>query len=235
MWGLLGAIASVLSILAWLGVSNPEELKELLDDPPSSPPPAVDIPGSGAAGVDDPEPEPDPSTPAPDPSEEAFQAVSVGDCLAVFDTGRGDGTIEWSAEVPPDPVSCASKQAVVQVTGTNTDCPTSYGKSFWSYRSGVSDNTTRLCLSRIFHADYCLLGRQSGDSISLGVMTAVPCRREPVPAAYNQIMHITGVYRAPAGATADNCRRVAGDQTRYWSWLVDDGAILLCTTIYQGS
>ncbi|MEU1574860.1 hypothetical protein ABZ519_27615 [Streptomyces collinus] len=64
-------------------------------------------------------------------------------------------------------------------------------------------------------------------------MTAVACRREPVPVPYNQIMHITGVYRAPAGADANNCR-AAGDQTRYWAALVDDGATLLCTTVYQG-
>ncbi|MBB6074603.1 hypothetical protein HNR57_000487 [Streptomyces paradoxus] len=66
-------------------------------------------------------------------------------------------------------------------------------------------------------------------------MTAVACRREPVPVPYNQIMHLTGVYRAPAGADANNCRRAAGDQTRYGAALVDDRATLLCTTIYQGS
>ncbi|MFF3733391.1 hypothetical protein ACFYXM_24510 [Streptomyces sp. NPDC002476] len=244
MWALFGGIASVLSILTWLGVSNAAELKDLLaDSPPSSSSPAPYTPSSNAHTPDNPgtseggtdESDPEPSTPTPDPTEEAFKAISAGDCLAVYDTGRGGTTsIDWSVDVPPDPVSCAGEQAQVQVTATDTACPTSHGKSYWSYQSATTGNTTKLCLTRIYHATYCMLGQQSGDSISLGMMTAVDCRREPVPAPYNQIMHITGVYRAPAGANANNCRRAAGDQTRYWAWLVDDGATLLCTTIYQG-
>ncbi|MFC9650229.1 hypothetical protein [Streptomyces sp. NPDC056937] len=254
----------MLSILTWLGVSNATELKDLLADSPSSssspapyrPSPTVytpDTPDTEEGGIDTPdtgegstdtpdtgegstdESGPEPSRPTPDPTEEAFKAISAGDCLAVYDTGRGGTTsIDWSVDVPPDPVSCAGEQALVRVTATDTTCPTSYGKSYWSYRSATSGNTTKLCLTRIYHATYCMLGQQSGDSISLAMMTAVACRREPVPTPYNQIMHITGVYRAPAGANANNCRRVAGDQTRYWAWLVDDGATLLCTTIYQG-
>ncbi|MFD6338620.1 hypothetical protein [Streptomyces sp. NPDC060131] len=247
----------MLSILTWLGLSNAAELKELLaDSSPSSSSPSPytssptiytpdrpdtddrpdtgDGPDTGEGSTDD-EPGPEPSTPTPDPTEDAFKAISAGDCLAVYDTGRGGTTsIDWSVDVPPAPVSCADEQALVRVTATDTACPTSYGKSYWSYRSATTGDTTKLCLTRIYHASYCMLGQQSGDSISLAMMTAVACRREPVPAPYNQIMHITGVYRAPAGANANNCRRAAGDQTRYWSWLVDDGATLLCTTIYQG-
>ncbi|MGW2256927.1 LppU/SCO3897 family protein [Streptomyces sp. NPDC001780] len=238
----------MLSILAWLGVSNAAELKNLLaDSPPSSSSPTPytpssavrtpDIPGAraGNAGNDD-ESKREPPTPSPDLTEEAFKAISAGDCLAVYDTGRGGTTsIDWSVDVPPEPVSCADERALVRVTATDTACPTSYGKSYWSYQSATTGNTTKLCLTRIYHATYCMLGQQSGDSISLGMMTAVACRREPVPVPYNQIMHITGVYRAPAGANANNCVRGAGDQTRYWAWLVDDGATLLCTTIYRGS
>ncbi|MFI1422866.1 hypothetical protein ACH4VX_33845 [Streptomyces sp. NPDC020731] len=241
---LIGGIASVLSILAWLGVSNAAELKDLLaDSPPSGSSPAPYTSSPAAPIPDDSdtsewstdESDPEPSTPTPDATEEAFAAISAGDCLAVHDTGRGGTTsIDWSVDVPPDPVSCAGEQTRVQVTATDTGCPTGYGKSYWSYRSATTGSTTKLCLTRIYHANYCVLGQQSGDSISLGLMTAVACRREPVPAPYNQIMHITGVYRAPAGADANSCRRVAGDQTRYWAALVDDGATLLCTTIYQG-
>ncbi|MEW1868021.1 hypothetical protein AB0420_07515 [Streptomyces caelestis] len=241
---LIGGIASVLSILGWLGLNDAGELRDWLADSPSSgssPAPHTSSPtdrvpdgsgtGEGSAGESGPEA----STPAPDPTGEAFEALSVGDCLAVHDTGRGGTTsIDWSVGAPPDPVSCAGEQAQVQVTAVNTDCPTGYGKSYWSHRSATSGDTTKLCLTRVYHADYCILGRQSGDSISLALMSAVACRREPVPVPYNQIMHITGVYRAPAGADANNCRRVAGDPTRYWAALVDDGATLLCTTIYQG-
>lgn len=244
LWALLGGIASVLSILTWLGASNAAELKDLLADSPSSsssPAPSTssptahtrDDPGTSEGSTDKPSPEP--STPTPDPTEEAFKAISAGDCLTLYDTGRGGTTsINWSVDVPPGPVSCAGEQALVRATATNAACPNGHGKSYWSYRSAATGNTTKICLTRIYHATYCMLGRQSGDSISLGMMTSVACRREPVPSPYNQIMHITGVYRAPAGANANNCRRAAGDQTRYWSWLVDDGATLLCTTIYQG-
>lgn len=247
LWTLVGGIASVLSILAWLGVSNAAELKNLLADspPPSSSPapyvssPAVHIsddPETTEESADDPDPDPEPSTPTPDPTEESFEAVSAGDCLAVYDTGRGGTTsIAWSAAVPPDPVSCADEQAQVQVTATDTACPTGRGKSYWSYRSATTGDTTKLCLTRIYHAAYCLLGQQSGNLVSLGLMTAVDCRREPVPAPYNQIMRITGVYRAPAGANANNCLQTAGDRTRYWAAVVDDGATLLCTTIYEGN
>ncbi|MBQ1089239.1 hypothetical protein [Streptomyces sp. B93] len=235
-------------------MSNAAELKDLLADPspssssaspymppspsraPYTPPPTVDTPDGPDTGEGDTEePDPEPSTPTPDPTEEAFKAISPGHCLAVYDTGRGGTTsIDWSADVPPDPVSCADGRAQVQVTATNRACPTGYGKSYWSYRSATTGDTTQLCLSRVYHATYCMLGQQSGDAISLGLMTAVACRREPVPAPYNQIMHITGVYRAPAGANANHCLRVAGDRTRYWAALVDDGATLVCTTIYQG-
>ncbi|WP_158710963.1 hypothetical protein [Streptomyces albus] len=240
---LVGGIASVLSILTWLGVSNATELKVLLaDSQPSRSSPASYTPSPTVRIPDDPEigegnadePDPEPPAPTPDPTEEAFQAISAGDCLAVYDTGRGGKSIDWSADVPPDPVSCAGEQAQVQVTATDTACPTGDGRSYWSHRSATTGDTTKLCLSRIYHATYCMLGRQSGDAISLGLMTAVDCRREPVPAPYNQIMHITGVYRAPAGANADNCRRAAGDRTRYWAYLVDGDSKLLCTTTYQG-
>ncbi|MEV7868505.1 hypothetical protein AB0P17_20950 [Streptomyces sp. NPDC088124] len=248
----------MLSILAWLGVSDASELKDLLSDtPPSSSSPASDTPrpaghapdppdpGEGSTDEPDPddpdtgagstdEPAPEPSTPTPDPTEQAFKAISAGDCLAVYDTGRGGTRIDWSVDVPPSPVSCADDQALVRVSATDTVCPTSYGKSYWSYRSATTGNTTKLCLTRVYHVNYCMLGQQSGDTITLGMMTATACRREPVPVPFNQIMSITGVYRAPAGANANNCLRVAGDRTRYWAWLVDDGATLLCTTIYQG-
>lgn len=80
-----------------------------------------------------------------------------------------------------------------------------------------------------------MLAHQSGDTIWLGALTLVDCPATLVPSGYNQVMHITGVYKAPAGANSNNCRRTQGDQTRYWSWLVDDGATLLCTKVFQGA
>ncbi|MFJ2959387.1 serine/threonine-protein kinase [Streptomyces sp. NPDC087270] len=180
-------------------------------------------------------PAPTTTTPPPDPTEEAFKAVPVGDCLPVYDTGRGGSTIAWSASVPPSPVSCSGQWGgLVQVTSrTGGSCPSGTGKSSWSYYSASSGDTTRLCLTRVFLPHYCLLGTQSGDSISIGPMTAVDCTAKQVPVPYNQVMWISGVYRAPSGASANNCVQGASDRTRYWAWLVNDGSTLLCTTIYQ--
>ncbi|MGK5543921.1 serine/threonine-protein kinase [Streptomyces sp. URMC 127] len=174
---------------------------------------------------------------APDPREAAFRAVSAGDCLPLYDTGRGRDTVAWSSEVPPKPVSCSSRWAgLVRVTSTTSStCPSGAGKASWTYTSSGSGRTTKLCFTRIYLKDYCLLGQQSGDRIRLGPMTAVDCRAQQVPAAYNQVMHISGVYRAPAGAGAGNCRQGAYDRRQYWAWLVNDGEVLLCTTVFRNS
>ncbi|MCF3102175.1 serine/threonine protein kinase [Streptomyces roseoverticillatus] len=174
---------------------------------------------------------------APDRKEEAFKAVSAGDCLPVYDTGRGGDAIAWSAEVPPKPVSCSSQWAgLMRVTSTaGSVCPSGVGKGSWTYSSSGSGRTTKLCVTRIYLKNYCLLGKQSGDSITIGPMTAVDCQAQRVPAAYNQVMHISGVYRAPAGANAGNCRQGTNDRTRYWAWLVNDDEVLLCTTVFRNS
>ncbi|WP_180930288.1 serine/threonine-protein kinase [Streptomyces sp. AJS327] len=176
-----------------------------------------------------------PEPPRPDATTRAFQRVSVGDCLPVYDTGRGGNSFDWSASRPPPSVPCSSGRAIVRVSGTgSSSCPSGTGKGSWSHYSSSTRETIRLCLTRVFHERYCVLATQSGDSITLGSMTSVDCRRSRVPKPYNQIMHITGVYRAPAGADASNCRRAQGDQTRYWSWTVNDGQTLLCTTVFRG-
>ncbi|MHC0431292.1 serine/threonine-protein kinase [Streptomyces sp. O3] len=177
-------------------------------------------------------------TPTPDATERAFKRVSPGDCLPVYDTGYGgEDVVSWSTEVPPAPVSCGSVRALVQVSRTNaSSCPIETGKSSWSYTSvSTGGDTRKLCLTRIYHVNYCMLGEQSADLISLGSLTRVDCdRNQKVPAPYNQIMHITGVYNTSKGTDASLCRRVQGDRTRYWAWVVDGGQTLLCTTIYRG-
>ncbi|HEX5566734.1 MAG TPA: hypothetical protein VFY14_07380 [Streptomyces sp.] len=174
-----------------------------------------------------------PPAPPPDPVAQAFRAVRPGDCLAVYDTGHG----RWSAEVPHR-VSCGAGNAYLRVSAVRSSvsaCSTGTGRGYWYHTS--SGGTTVLCLSRQFQVGYCLLAKQtvSGQStrIEAGLMTAVDCRAKKVPARYNQILHITGVYRAPANASAAHCRRVAGDQTTYWAWLVDGGKVLLCTMVYR--
>lgn len=180
-------------------------------------------------------------TAAPDPTASAFDEVSSGDCLSVYDTGDGgETTVDWSSDMPSAPVSCDSSDASVRVSqvGTYTSsCKSGTGYSYWSYQPSGGGDTKVLCLTRIYRKNYCLLGKQSGNGarpqISLGSMTAVECTDKQVPARYNQIMQITGVYDAPAGATGNDCLRTSGDRMQYWAWTVDDGDTLLCTTIYD--
>jgi hypothetical protein len=191
--------------------------------------------GSGSSG-DAPDTDPPTTTPAPDPTEDAFKAVSTGDCLPVYDTGRGGTTVDWSTDVPPQPVSCGSTgyAGLLRVTSTSGGvCPSGEGQTWWSY-TAASGDSTKLCLSRIFVKHYCLLGKQSGDTISIGALTAVDCHATRVPVPYNQVMWISGVYQAPPGANANDCVQGQTDRTRYWAWLVEGGSALLCTTIFHG-
>ncbi|WFB10598.1 hypothetical protein LRS74_28865 [Streptomyces sp. LX-29] len=178
--------------------------------------------------------EPSAPTRAPDPTAEAFRAVRPGDCLAVYDTGHG----EWSTRSPYR-VGCGSGNATVFVTAVRSSaasCPGGAGQSYWSYTSGGS--TTALCLNRQFQVGYCLLAEQSGSGsaarMNAGLMTAVDCDADKVPSKYNQILHITGVYRAPSQPSSTSCARAQGDQTYYWYWMVNGGRTLLCTMVYRG-
>nr|WP_302185322.1 hypothetical protein [Streptomyces sp. GMY02] len=263
LWALLGGIASLVAIVSWLGVSNAQELKAVLSESsPSSSSPAPsfgstpDGPSETAETPDDPEPsdtdsgdpgwdddfsggsdEPESETPSPtpDPAEEAFKAVSAGDCLEAYDTGRGGDSIDWSPGVPSAPVPCNSQSAgLVQVTSTtDTTCPSGAGKASWTYTSVISGETTKLCVTRIYQKYYCVLGKRVGDNTRLGSMTAVDCEAQRIPAAYNRIIHITGVYQAPPSASPRNCALGPNDQTQYLAWLVNDDKLLLCAKIYQ--
>lgn len=205
-WAGVAGVASLLSILTWFGVSDAHELKDVLA--------SLLSPGG----------------------RRSSSAVSVGDCLPVYDTGRGVSGVDWSVDVPPEPVSCDSESALIRVTDiTDGICPSDAGEASWTYRSADSGETTKLCVTRIFHKYHCVLGRQVGDTTRLGSMTAVDCRAERIPAKYNRIIHILGVYQAPPAASARNCAQGAHDQTRYLIWLVDDDKTLLCAKIYQGN
>ncbi|GAA1676162.1 hypothetical protein [Streptomyces yatensis] len=173
-------------------------------------------------------------TVAPDPTDEAYRAVSPGDCLAVYDTGDG----QYNSRMPVQ-VACGAGNAFMWVSAVRSSggaCPQGPGQNSMSYTS--RGRTTALCLTRKFAVGYCLLAEQTGSGqqarMNAGLMTVVDCDAKRVPARYNRILHITGVYKAPAGASSANCARVQGDRTYYWSWLVNDGRTLLCTMVYQG-
>lgn len=223
---------------------------------PSMPNPAASLPSGGAGSSGSPTGAPDAvpggggsggtgggsvgtappaqTTPAPNPTELAFRAVSPGDCLAVYDTGYDD----WSSSVPYR-VGCGAGNAYVWVSAvrsSTSSCPDGPGQSYWSY--SVGGRVTALCLTRQYTVGYCLLAKQTGSGstaqMNAGLMTVVDCDDKKVPSSYNQILHITGVYKAPANPSSDSCARVAGDRTSYWSWRVNDGKTLLCTMVYAG-
>ncbi|EHR63105.1 hypothetical protein [Saccharomonospora cyanea] len=174
---------------------------------------------------------PPPTTSTPDPTEEAFQAVSVGSCLPVHMTGHGS---EWSHSMPPDPVSCSSSYGgLVQVTGvvgSSAECGTGTGHTSWSYY-GDSGETT-LCLERVWVPRYCILaeGDGNGGVSSLGTFTAVDCDADRIPQEYDYVLVVSAVYQAPANANADHCRQSAYDSRQYWSLLVNEDATLVCFT-----
>lgn len=180
--------------------------------------------GSDGAGRAEPEPQPDPT----DPREGAFRAVVRGTCLPVYRNGS-----TWNVSVPPDAVSCRSKRAgLFQVTHTATSsitCPTGVGRDRWSYYSAITGRTTTLCLNRVWVKNYCVLAKQSGNTITaIGSTTAADCYATRVPVPYNQVLVVAAVYRAPAGANASHCRTSAQDPLRYWSLLADGGNTLVC-------
>lgn len=225
--GIAGVL--VLGLIAVVGIVF---LPDLLDRAGSS----SGSPGVSAAPTTTSDPGTQSPSPTPDPTESAFKAVSTGDCLPVWDTGQGGkSTIEWSSEQPPDSVSCTNDDALVQVTGVTGGCNSGAGEATWMYASPSSGESTQLCLRRVYHEGGCFLANQEGNKIvDMGPLTAIDCTAKKVPAAYNQVMHITGVYNTSRGTSADLCRRVQNDQTQYWSWTVDNGKTLLCTMVYQG-
>lgn len=190
--------------------------------------------GSGGGGGSVETQRPATPTPAPDPTAEAYRAVSPGDCLAVYDTGRGDYNTRM-----PYRVGCSAGNAYMWVSAVRSSaggCTQGADRNYMSYTS--RGQTIALCLTRQFKVGYCLLAKQSGSGQSAqmraGLMTAVDCDAKRVPSRYNQVLHITGVYKAPATRSAGDCARVQGDRTYYWSWLVNGGRTLLCTMVYQG-
>ncbi|MEU9283826.1 serine/threonine-protein kinase [Streptomyces sp. NPDC048275] len=197
---------------------------------------------SSSGGFDDtePEPEPEPETsspepePEPDPTEDAFKAVSYGDCLDVVDTGYGGlSKFDWSEE-EPNTTSCGYGTRV-KVTGTTDDCASGVGKATWSYYSTSSGERTALCLTGQYHQGDCLLAKHEDNDVlsSIAMLSSPNCTDRRVPAAYNEILVVSDIYRATAGAGAEVCRQGQYDASTYWSTKVDDGATMLCLRAYD--
>ncbi|MFI5808150.1 hypothetical protein [Streptomyces sp. NPDC051561] len=190
-------------------------------------------PGGTSAGVDDPDGGERADEPDAEERAAAFEAVRAGDCLALFDTGKG-----WNTRIPQK-VDCSGEAGLSRVSAVRTGwsaCPTGDGLS---YVVSVKDGKKRvLCLTRHYQPGYCVLAEKKveGGSISmrLGAMTAVDCKSREPAAPYNTILHITGVYEPSSGRGPGQCARATGDRTYYWSWQVDGDGTLLCTMVYAG-
>ncbi|MFF8471350.1 hypothetical protein [Streptomyces griseus] len=180
--------------------------------------------GSGGSAVAE-------QPPASDPTTEAFRRVQVGSCLPIHQTGSGG---DWNVGVPPAAVSCDTQRAglfrVVRTGGDSVNCEAGAGSASWvSPRSGATE-AVKLCLERVWVKQYCILAEDNGGSMSLGSTTAVDCGATSVPRPYNQVLAISGVYRAPADANSSHCREGATDPRTYWSLVVTGRTILVCFT-----
>ncbi|MEE1753858.1 serine/threonine-protein kinase [Streptomyces sp. SP18CS02] len=188
--------------------------------------------GSGTEPEAEPEPEPETSSPEPDPVEDAFKAVSVGDCLDVVDTGYGGREkYDWSEDKPAT-TSCSTARVRVYRTTTG-DCDSAQDQATWSYYSSSSGRRTALCLEGLYRGGDCLLADNNGGSATIALLSSVNCTDRQVPSAYNDIFVITAVYRATASTTTAACRAGQYDTNTYWSQKVDGGATLLCLRAYD--
>lgn len=161
--------------------------------------------------TDDPSDEPSTTrpSPTPDPTFEAFDAVSVNDCLDAYkDPYDSD---EWS-EDEPNTVSCGSSNAYVKVTGVEDssgacDNEPLDGESYW--RSPMHDGEViYLCVRRQFREGECFLGKKKSSEpgrvfiTGHGLMTSWGCGKSTVPKGFNYILQFTGYYesRCPEGS-----------------------------------
>ncbi|MBL1098508.1 protein kinase domain-containing protein [Streptomyces coffeae] len=246
-WGGLLVGALVIGLLIWQPWNKKDDNK-----PSTSPTPSFSQPLSssdgGTGGLDDDEslgagdsdtssgsssssgggsePDPETSSPEPDPTEEAFKAVSHGECLDVVDTGYGgQSTYDWSEE-EPNTTSCSI--ARVRVTSTTGDCTKRNDQTSWSYYSTSSGERTELCLTGEYHVGDCVLANRQGDTASVALLSSVNCTDRKVPSGYNDIFVITAIYSG-----SSNCSAGQYDSNTYWSWKVGGGSTLLCMRAYD--
>ncbi|MGR6997551.1 hypothetical protein ACU686_04620 [Yinghuangia aomiensis] len=172
--------------------------------------------------------EPSPSR-ARDPQADAFAAAArVGTCLNAYKTGYRDGAA-WNSDVPVM-VDCSADAAYARVAGVNSTCPT--GESAYAR---LSYGDVSLCLERRFQQGQCFLvkrtgGPDSAPEYSANLFTWVDCGADRIPADFDSMLVITGVFRAPSTIPRGACSRAANDRTRYWTWVVSDMNALICAT-----
>lgn len=164
-----------------------------------------------------------------DPRADAFAAAArVGTCLNAYKTGYRDGAA-WNSDVPVA-VDCSADAAYARVAGVNSTCPS--GESAYAR---LSYGDVSLCLERRFRQGQCFLvkrtgGPDSAPEYSANLFTWVDCGADRIPADFDSMLVITGVFRAPSTIPRGACSRAAYDRTQYWTWVVSDMNALVCAT-----
>ncbi|GGP89358.1 serine/threonine-protein kinase [Streptomyces roseolilacinus] len=165
-----------------------------------------------------------PRTPTPSARDLAFRAVRGGDCLDVYD----DGYDRWSRPAPIR-VDCDSASAYVRVTraGPAATCDAGPGRDRWANHADDGVRTV-LCLSRQFRTGQCFTAEIDGDGeASADLMEIWNCAHDRVPKGRTHILQITGHYRTPS----DGRLRCPDEDTRYWTWKVNEGRSYVCTRV----
>ncbi|WP_329519196.1 serine/threonine-protein kinase [Spirillospora sp. NBC_01491] len=202
--GVVGVLlVAVLIFLANNDESGPSSARSSptsTETPTATPSRMTDVTGDGGSSQQ--------PSPTPDPTWEAFDDISVGDCLDALKDPYDSS--EWTEDMP-NAVSCGRSDAYVKVTGVRSsssscDSKSLDGESWWRSPTHDGDNLY-LCLRRQFREGECFLG-EKGSKKGLvainghGLMTSWDCDKTTVPKAFDYILKFTGYYesRCPSGS-----------------------------------
>ncbi|GGT83341.1 serine/threonine-protein kinase [Streptomyces lateritius] len=170
-------------------------------------------------------------TPTPDAVDLAFRSVDTGDCLTAFD----DGYDSWSTRTPQT-VSCSAANAYLRVTSATegidfADCASGNGRGYWYHSGSRHSFATTLCVERQFRKGQCFVAKRSGDTITASrTLNLWNCDATKVPKGFNTVLQITGYHQAQKSYPAGYCSRSRDDRNIYWTYEVDGGRNVLCTT-----
>ncbi|GAA2624956.1 serine/threonine-protein kinase [Actinomadura fulvescens] len=152
-------------------------------------------------------------SPTPDPTYDAFDEISVGECLDAYQDPYDSS--DWS-ETMPNAVSCSRSDAylkVFRIEDSSSACNAEAldGESWWRSPTHDGDNIY-LCVRRQFREGECFLGKRGSKPGRVaitghGLMTSWGCGKSTVPKGFNYILKFTGYYksRCPSGSrTWDN-------------------------------
>ena len=152
-------------------------------------------------------------TPTPNRTYEAFDDISVNDCLDAYKDPYDSS--EWSENIPTA-VSCGRSDAYVKVTGirdSSSECDAEPldGESWWRSPTFDGDNIY-LCLRRQFREGECFLGVRGSKKGKIainghGMMTSWSCSKSTVPRDFDYILQFTGYYKS---SCPDGSRKWSG-------------------------